>query len=64
MFSFKLLTFLSSEEPRPVKQGFKEGSTVLRRQVVEDTPKKMLGRVFGILEKAAYTGNAGKHLFI
>jgi hypothetical protein len=64
MFSLKLFPFLSPEKPGSVKKGFEKNSTVLRRQIVEDTPEKMLGRMFGILEKAAYTGNAGKHLFI
>jgi hypothetical protein len=64
MFSFKLLAFLSPEKPGPVKEGFEEGSTVLSRYVVEDTPKKMLGRMFGILEKTAYPGNARKDLLI
>jgi hypothetical protein len=59
-----LFTFLSTEEPRPVKEGFKEGSIVLRRYVVEDTPEKMLGRMSGILEKTAHSSNPGKHLLI
>jgi hypothetical protein len=63
-FGFKLLPFLSPEKPCPVKQGFKEGSTVLRWHIVEDTPEKMLGRMLGILKKTAHSSNPSKNLLI
>jgi hypothetical protein len=64
MFNLKLIPFLSTKKPGPVKEGLKEGPIVLRRYVVEDSPEKMLGGMSGILEKTAYPGNPGKNLLI
>jgi hypothetical protein len=64
MFNFKLVPLLSSEKPCLIEKGLKEGTTVLRRQIVEDTPKKTLGRMSGVLEKTAHSSNTGKNFLI
>ena len=64
MFNFKLIPFLSSKKPCPVKQGLEEGTTVLRRQVVEYSPEKALGGVQGVLKEAPHSGNTGKNFLI
>jgi hypothetical protein len=64
VFSLKLIPFLPSKKPCLIKQGLKEGTTVLRRQIFKDSQKKTFGRVSVILKKTANSGDARKNLLI
>jgi hypothetical protein len=56
MFSLELL-FLSHGKPGSVKEGFKEETPVLGRQVFENTPEETLGRMVWVFQETAYPGN-------